>query len=185
MTILNFIETTLIAAFGGSIGSVLTLISNYKLNKTKTRITELENKIFKLYGPLSFNLFYMTTLFQQFFSTLEGSCNYANDTKLADTDEKAEACLKLLDHYHHRMDELQTRIFQIISKNYSHIDIDDIAHLNNYLRSPLLHSEEIENNLPDQVISILNGNKVSLHEFNEFISKRLNRFKIELKRLQK
>lgn len=189
MTVSPIFITLIVSAIGGSIGSLLTIWSTHRLAKRKIKINQLEEKIYKLYGPLSFHLLYMNACFRQFFSVLEGACKYSNDVNLMDSDDKAEACAVLMEHYHTRLDELHEDVFHLISKNYSLIDNNDTEFMDNYIESTLLHSVEIRKSnttdkLPEQVTRLLNQNKDSLYDFSEYISKKVNTLKLELQNLR-
>ena len=189
MSISPIFITLIVSAIGGSIGSLLTIWSTHRLAKRKIKMNQLEEKIYKLYGPLSFHLLYMNACFRQFFSVLDGACKYSNDVNLVDSNDKSEACTVLMRHYRARLNELHEDIFHLISQNYSLIDNNDAEFMDNYIESTLVHSVEIRKSnttgkLPEQVTDLLNQNKDSLYKFSEYISKKVNTLKLELQNLQ-
>ncbi len=124
------ISATVIALLGGALGgSILNAVTNHFASKKSKNIAMLENKINKLYGPLSFMLFCTKNYLDYSKEILKQHSEYFLPNKFSEdrdtqsrVSKQSEKTIELSNYYFKKVIENNQLIFKLIAENYFLID---------------------------------------------------------------
>ncbi|MFH1905355.1 MAG: hypothetical protein ABIK53_07545 [bacterium] len=125
---------------GGAVAGIIVAIIHWKSKCVERRVANLRDQLQHLYGPLYFfvsqnkRLFKINDKFHQAYRKVYGDPKWSNDEETRKVlNEESTRTLNLANAYIEQVENNNDKIIEILERNYSLVDIDDIGAFSEFI----------------------------------------------------